>query len=430
MVAPTIQTSSVSDFGWNEAAGRYVDSSGKFVPFSTIRDEMDNVVKASQSRIEQLSQALVDKSISISEWQTGMMEQIKMSQIASMVSANGGWAQMTPSDWGFAGSQIKPQYEYLQNFANQIESGEQALDGRLLMRADMYGDAARSSFEETRRRSEQANGMNFERRVLGAADHCPDCLEYAAEGWQPIGTLPEIGDSACLTNCYCTFEYSATGDEEAVVDEEDIPGVSSKSRAANDDKLRYMASELPKGVSLKEAFHGTVKEYGGNGVQVLGKGDKNRNPVEFDLTRLVRLQYQNAMEYINEIRVYTKKEEWMKAISGRRFTIDLAKDKIAGFYSPDSRIVHVPGFDSSGNIVIDPYVFTHEVGHAAQDASDLSKQWDITYNENPDFDRHTEYAKNNSNEGFAETYAAWIASGRNSDWESFVELAEVLGGIP
>jgi hypothetical protein len=63
--------------------------------------------------------------------------------------------------------------------------------------------------------------MEEELRVLGEADHCsteddPDgdregCLELAALGWQPIGTLPKIGESVCIVNCHCRFAYRKHG---------------------------------------------------------------------------------------------------------------------------------------------------------------------------------------------------------------------------
>ncbi len=48
---------------------------------------------------------------------------------------------------------------------------------------------------------------NEERRVLGDAMHCLDCPPLAALGWQPIGTLPMIGDTECGGHCHCHFEY-------------------------------------------------------------------------------------------------------------------------------------------------------------------------------------------------------------------------------
>jgi len=206
---PNIQSSSLtSDYRWSESAGRYIGANGQFVAFSDVRDALESVIDASAVRMNILTQSLVDGQIPLAEWQSGMLEQIKLAHTASAASARGGWAQMGQSDWGAAGRMIRTQYDYLNNFANQIADGTQALDGRALVRADMYGDAARGTFEESRRRYERLmNGMELERRVLGESDHCPDCLDYAAEDWQPIGTLPAIGDSVCLTNCHCTFEY-------------------------------------------------------------------------------------------------------------------------------------------------------------------------------------------------------------------------------
>lgn len=62
--------------------------------------------------------------------------------------------------------------------------------------------------------------QNMERRILGdpPTAHCvsgPDssgeykesCTLLAARGWQPMGTLPDIGDTPCGGRCYCHFEY-------------------------------------------------------------------------------------------------------------------------------------------------------------------------------------------------------------------------------
>lgn len=207
-----------SSYRWNETAGRYVDPAGRFVKFTDVRDALESIMDASRERMHSLTQQLADQSISLAEWQSGMMQQIKISHVAASAAANGGWAQMSASDWGAAGHIIRDQYDYLRNFAREIASGDQPLDGRALVRTDLYGDAARGTFEEMRRRYERINNaMEEERRVLGEADHCDDFLEYAALGWQPIGTLPQIGDSVCITRCHCTFEYRrAEGESEDI----------------------------------------------------------------------------------------------------------------------------------------------------------------------------------------------------------------------
>jgi len=210
-----------SKLGWNESAGRYVElSTGRFVPFSTVRDSLDVVAEASGARMNTLTQSLVNEEISLAEWQVGMMEQIKISHTAAAASARGGWAQMSQADWGATGRLIRAQYDFLRNFANEIASGKQALDGRALFRANLYAQAARGTFEEIRRRYERLmNGMEEERRVLGEADHCNGCLAQAELGFQPIGTLEPIGSQECVTNCHCTFIYRKRGPNGWIVSE-------------------------------------------------------------------------------------------------------------------------------------------------------------------------------------------------------------------
>ena len=203
------------DYGWNETAQRYVDlDTGRFVSSSAVRDALEDVMSNSRANMNAITQELIDGSLSLSSWQKSMMEQIKLSHTAAAASANGGWAQMTQSDWGYAGSLIKDQYSYLRGFADQLADGTQALDGRALMRADMYAEAARGTYEAVRMRGMVAEGFDEARRVLGPADHCPDCLEYASEGWMPVEDVPAIGDSVCLTNCFCEIEYRKSGETE------------------------------------------------------------------------------------------------------------------------------------------------------------------------------------------------------------------------
>ena len=201
------------DYGWNEAAGRYFDiSTGKFVPFSDVRNALEFVIEDQKAYMHAITQSLIDGNVSLADWQSGMMDAIKLEHTAAAAAARGGWAQMSQADWGATGRLIRTQYEYLQNFAEQIANGEQLLNGTCLVRADLYGQAGRGTYEEIRRRYERTmNGATEECRVLGYADHCPGCLEQAALKWQPIGTLDPIGAEECVTNCYCTFIYRRLG---------------------------------------------------------------------------------------------------------------------------------------------------------------------------------------------------------------------------
>jgi hypothetical protein len=203
------------DYGWNPFANRYVNlDTGRFVSSTAVRNALEDVMEVSAINMNTLSQQLVNGEVSLADWQRGMMQQVKLSHTAAAASANGGFAQMTQSDWGFAGSLIRKQYDYLNNFAGQIANGEQGLNGQVIVRADLYGQAARGTFEAQRQRLEVSNGMEEERRILEIKDgaNCEGCIEQAELGWQPIGTLDPIGAEECLTNCRCEFEYRRAGE--------------------------------------------------------------------------------------------------------------------------------------------------------------------------------------------------------------------------
>ena len=122
---------------------------------------------------------------------------------------------MTQSDWGATGQLIREQYDFLRNYAKEIANGTQPIDGRMLVRSDMYADAANGTFWEMDKRSHLQDGYDEGRRVLeSGADHCDDCEEYASEGWMPIEDIPEIGNSQCLTRCRCEIEYRVSTDNE------------------------------------------------------------------------------------------------------------------------------------------------------------------------------------------------------------------------
>lgn len=193
-------------YRWDEVAGVYRGIGGRAVPVHVVREATESLIFDIGENMQTLAQQLADGGLTVAEWETAMMHQIKVLHTAEAAVSRGGWAQMSQSDWGFVGSEIKKQYQFLGNFASQIASGEVKFNGWFFNRVGMYAKAGRGTFEKIRRRFNASRAV-AERRVLGIADHCPDCLEFAGRGWQPVGALPHIGESVCLTFCQCHFEY-------------------------------------------------------------------------------------------------------------------------------------------------------------------------------------------------------------------------------
>lgn len=205
-------------FGWNARARRYVElRSGQFVPQQAVADALDTVIQRASQNMRGLSVQLQGGQISLVEWQQGMAANVKLIHTASAATAAGGWAQMRPADWGWVGQRLRAQYSFLRNFALDVATGKQQLDGRFLRRAEMYAEAGRGTHRELDRRLAHEAGQDEERNILGAADHCNGCLDATRRGWVPIGTLPAVGARDCLTRCHCTLEYRTA--EEAAADD-------------------------------------------------------------------------------------------------------------------------------------------------------------------------------------------------------------------
>jgi hypothetical protein len=202
---------------WNPTAHRYYNpETGRFLSRTQALGYVERSLEATASATDLLADYVANEMISVADWRLLMRQEIKSEYIRQACLGRGGRAQMTFSDWGVVGSQIKDQYRYLDDFARQIADGKLS-EAQISSRSRMYVNAAREAFESMQERMATAAGYDEEVWVVNhALENCPDCLDFEAMGWQPVGTFPTPGDGStqCLTNCGCTKEYrkSETGD--------------------------------------------------------------------------------------------------------------------------------------------------------------------------------------------------------------------------
>lgn len=139
-------------------------------------------------------------------WQQAVSRELKLTYLQATAAGVGGWERLILSDYVLVANELIRQFRYFAGFVGEIARGELS-EGEIRRRMAMYQNAARSAYFEGYRNAARRNGYTQERRLTSAAEHCEDCLSYAAQGWQPIGTLPKIGESQCLSNCKCRFEF-------------------------------------------------------------------------------------------------------------------------------------------------------------------------------------------------------------------------------
>ena len=202
---------------------RYRDTStGRYISAQSVRRDVARLADtAGRDVARQLTTALKDGRIGLAEWQVGMARAVKNVNYAAVASASGGVNNMTAVERGRAGAIIKQQYAYLRDFAKQIESGEQKLDGRAMRRAEMYMDAAKGSFHEQKRAGfaeSHAGAVVMVRSHRHKRDSCRSCVGLDGK-WFTMNS-PEyipVGRRECNVNCGCTEEMGTQAADGAIV---------------------------------------------------------------------------------------------------------------------------------------------------------------------------------------------------------------------
>ena len=202
---------------------RYRDTStGRYISAQSVRRDVARLADtAGRDVARQLTTALKDGRIGLAEWQVGMARAVKNVNYAAVASASGGVNNMTAVERGRAGAIIKQQYAYLRDFAKQIESGEQKLDGRAMRRAEMYMDAATGSFHEQKRAGfaeSHAGAVVMVRSHRHKRDSCRSCVGLDGK-WFTMNS-PEyipVGRRECNVNCGCTEEMGTQAADGAIV---------------------------------------------------------------------------------------------------------------------------------------------------------------------------------------------------------------------
>jgi len=196
-------------FRWNKGLARYQDrATGRIVSQKQLLDLGEKyIADVTKDNIETMTAKMLDGTWTLEQWQTKVAMELKDAYTVETLLGRGGVKMMTPADWGRMGGRLGYQYRRLENFAFEIKDGK-LVDGQIEFRARMYGDSARQAFYDGSTAAHKESGFTHEQRFLTPAEHCDDCMDYAAMGIVPIGTLPEPGqESACMTNCKCYKEY-------------------------------------------------------------------------------------------------------------------------------------------------------------------------------------------------------------------------------
>lgn len=143
----------------------------------------------SERRIEALTQQLIDDDVSLADWQEQMKAELRRANLEQFVVGKGGdRTQIYRTEYLQLGPELKRQYRYLDQFAQQL--AQSADDGKSLQyaleRAKLYA------------RSTQA-------------------MMWKSAIPVKLPQVPRDGQTKCRTNCKCRLEYKYERDDNGAI---------------------------------------------------------------------------------------------------------------------------------------------------------------------------------------------------------------------
>ena len=126
------------------------------------------------------------------------------------IVASGGKKNTVTNSYFIAGRNLKEEYKYLRNFAQEIKDGKLS-EAQILARAQMYSGSIYKTYYETYHfQKVEREGFTLAKRDLDPfAKHCPDCPRHATKGrFLPANKVTPKGvDCACRGHCKCRLTY-------------------------------------------------------------------------------------------------------------------------------------------------------------------------------------------------------------------------------
>lgn len=178
-----------------------------------IRRLLDTHVGAQESLFADLVTSFHEQALAASVWNRYMELAVQRQHLQYRAMGSGGFANMDDSDYQSIDLELGAERSRLPEFAGAVVIGALTL-AQAQARARMYVGTSRMEYwrgQDRQHGKPRGDGLvDIGRRVLGASEHCGDCVSYYDSGWTYPGETPEPGSgSQCRSNCKCHRLYRA-----------------------------------------------------------------------------------------------------------------------------------------------------------------------------------------------------------------------------
>jgi hypothetical protein len=242
-------------FTFDPRLKRFRDAAGKLVANVAVRDAMRGVADGAARSLRTIADGYVGGATDQAAFLARAKALLKSVHTAATAAASGGWRRVDAKGWAATGRRLRAAYQKLADLELQFRRGE-VTGPQMAARVAMLARGANGTFEARSR--ELAGEVIRERRALGiTARHCGECIDLAALGWQPAGTLPACGDCQCLDNCLCSFEYEMGAGAEAP---EQVAAIEAAATAESDRKAAAAKAAKEAEIAARKAERAKARE--------------------------------------------------------------------------------------------------------------------------------------------------------------------------
>ena len=196
---------------------RYRDTKA-FATMDAVRTQAQRYANQEKAALVKVGKALSDGKINLKDFQKQAAVALKHIQLADMIRGLDKQTNLTPEKFLIVARNLKQQYHSgkdpltgdrfgLKYLAQDIAAGKVS-PAQLANRLSMFGESGKLTYWGTKTDTAKSQGVTQARRVLGAAEHCPQCPEYAKKGWVALDELIFPSQACeCRSRCRCSLEY-------------------------------------------------------------------------------------------------------------------------------------------------------------------------------------------------------------------------------
>lgn len=169
---------------WDTVSRRYRNTAtGRYLSQARITSLRDEYASEQRQWADQAARRLAQRDWTVRRWEDEVRVVIKRTYLAEYMLGRGGRNAMTPADYGRVGNLLRDQYQYLRNFALDIQAGK-LTEAQIAARTQLYHESAIQAFER------------------GKAAAYGDALALPA--------YPADGRTACRARCKCRWRITET----------------------------------------------------------------------------------------------------------------------------------------------------------------------------------------------------------------------------